>query len=94
MKLKYHPIETAFTMAYNALQGSTVERVIVVLGDLGSTGLGGMSLPKVNVAMTRVKLMAHIAIWPGTSLGHMCKLEFNKGVGVLQYTFRRRGALR
>ena len=50
----------------------------MVLGDLGSTGLGGMSLPKVNVAMTRVKLMAHIAIWPGTALDHLCKLEFNK----------------
>ena len=37
-----------------------------------------MSLPKVNVAMTRVKLMAHIAIWPGTPLDHLCKLEFNK----------------
>ena len=78
LKLKYHPIETAFIMTYNALQGSTVERVIVVLGDLGSTGLGGMSLPKVNVAMTRVKLMAHIAIWPGTALDHLSKLEFNK----------------
>ena len=37
-----------------------------------------MSLPKVNVAMTRVKQAAHIAIWPGASLGHLSQLEFNK----------------
>ena len=34
------------------------------LAGKGGPGLGGMSLAKLNVAMTRVKLLRHLAIWP------------------------------
>ena len=51
-----------------------MERVIIVLDNLageGGPGLGAMSLAKLNVAMTRVKLLRHLAIWPCGQMDHL-----------------------
>ena len=56
-------------------------RVIMVLDNLGGKGgpgLGAMSLAKLNVAMTRVKLLRHLAIWPCSGgMDHLHKLAPN-----------------
>ena len=77
-----HPIDSAFAFTFNALQGATVDRVVMQLRDLSGPRLGSMTLQKANVGFSRVRHGSHVAIWPATAaeLQHLTKLKFSAKV--------------
>lgn len=54
-------VEPSFSVTYNKTQGSTIERVVLVLNGLSKSRLGAMTLEKLYVAVSRVTDGAHIA---------------------------------
>ena len=73
--VRHHPLEVGFSITYNKLQGATMDRLILVLNDLGPTKLGNMTVQKLYVALSRVRMGCHKAIFPATSsqLEHLTK---------------------
>ena len=75
--VRVHPVEAAFAFTYNKLQGATLSRLILSLADLSACKLGAMSLEKLYVALTRVRLGKHMAIFPcaQSDLAHLLALK-------------------
>ena len=60
-------VEPGFAFTFNKLQGSTLERLVLMLDDVSSMNLGSLNCPKLNVAFTRVTRSANLAIFPSTA---------------------------
>jgi hypothetical protein len=61
-----HPLDPGFAVTYHKLQGVTAKRVILVLHDLKSMGMGNFSLQQLYVGLSRVRDGKHFAVWPAT----------------------------
>jgi hypothetical protein len=79
--VRAHPVDVTFAITYNKVQGMTLDRLILVLHDLNASRLGKMSVQKLYVALSRVKLGKHIAIWPADH-------------GQLKYLYRKKNSAR
>lgn len=59
-----HSIDIAFAMTFSKLQGATIQRLIIVLGDVGKCLLGKMCPKKLYVALSRVCKGCLLALFP------------------------------
>ena len=61
---RVHFIEPYFAVTYNKLQGATVKRIVLVLNDTNKAKLGKITINKAYVALTRVRMRSHLALFP------------------------------
>ena len=75
--MRQHKVEPGFAFTYNKLQGATLERLILVLNDHSKTKLGRMTLQKLFVALSRVRMGKHLAVFPcrTSDLQYLTKLK-------------------
>ena len=91
-----YPVDLAFTVTFNGVQGATVKRVVIVATDLGQARLGTLTLPKFGVGLSRVKHGRHVAIFVhGTAdLLNLTKLRHSDKAVAWQTHYDRAGSWR
>lgn len=69
-----------YAMTFEKIQGATLDRVILVISDLGKLIVGELKLQKLFVAFSRVRQLAHLAIFPAAArdLAYLTKMKYDE----------------
>ena len=94
MPARVHSLELSFAVTFEKLQGATLSRIFLVLGDLSLSRLGCMTAPNAYDGTTRVRKGYHLAVFPldRVELEHLSALRVDEKLRLWDANYNEHGA--